>query len=159
MFLTETELNAILDNTFFSQPYTIREVHYELYRGHINTVVHTLRFNIIPQFNEGFIVEILVPYLLSKFAENSRLIASIGYDLILVDPTATPVSYYIWRANSNAVHFNADHETSFVVNHNNIAHFVHQSFPVDVSSLDLYFRTSNVQIDRVIAVVFSFYKI
>ena len=159
MFLDKNQLENVLKNSFFSQPFTESAVQYELYRGHLSTSVHTLRFNFTANFNEYFIVQTLIKYLFTHYIPNTQLIGSMSYDLLLKDPNSNPTSYYIWRANSNAVHFSADNEFTLYLTHNNIYRLVQNCSIIHVPSLEIFFRSSNVVIERPLAVVFSFFKI
>ena len=61
MYLSEHELNAILQTPYYSQPYSTSFVNYTFYRGRYNANVLTVRFNVQnDMFNETFIQGILL---------------------------------------------------------------------------------------------------
>ncbi len=160
MFLNENQLENVLSNSLFTEPYTESVVHYEFYRGQLNTTVHTLRFNFNANLNEEFILQILVRYLFTHFDPSTPLVASINYDLLLQEFNGSRSnSYYVWRANSNAVHYSSDNEVVLSLTHNNIFRFVQNCTQVHLPSLDIYFQSSSVVINRPLAIVFSFFNL
>jgi hypothetical protein len=159
MYITEDQLNSLLNSSYFQDPVTKSIVKYALYQGRLNTTVHTLRFNLIEGFNEDFMIQTVLNHLMFHFPLNTRMLASISYDLVLVDPKADPKTYYLWRANSNSVHFNAVEEIQFTLTYDNVYRFVSNSSNVHIPSLNINYESSSVVIDRVIAIVFSFVKL
>jgi hypothetical protein len=157
MYLTENQLKTILQAPYFTQPVTDSAVNYALYRGVYNASVYTVRLNLTTVFDENFILQQLMNRLLSRYTFNTKLLCMCGYDLVLVDSNSNPKSYYLWRANSNKVHFDAMHESSFSLTYDNVYRFIlNNMYNVHLPSLNINFRHSNVVIDRAIAVVFSF---
>ena len=110
MYLTEAQVSSILNSDFFRTSFTSRKVHYALYQGKINATVHTLRFNCNENFDLVAVRAHIYQYLTEQFQTNAVLLGSISYDFLLVDSGQDPKSYYIWRSNSNAVHFTAHEE-------------------------------------------------
>lgn len=156
MYLTQQEVNDTLNTPFFTQPVTETIVNYGLYRGHMNVEVYTYRFNLQRDgtFNSNYINTYLSQSLLSEFAYDTRLLGSINYDFLLVNRQTN--SFYIWRSNSNAVHFDIDNETLLILNHANIQRHVGAATRFDLPRLNLNFASSAVEISRVLAIVFSF---
>jgi hypothetical protein len=159
MYLTEAQVSSILNSDFFRTSFTSRKVHYALYQGKINATVHTLRFNCNENFDPLTVRAHIYQYLTEQFPTNAVLLGSISYDFLLVDSSQDPKSYYIWRSNSNAVHFTAHEESYFTLNYMNVANFVRSIFNMDASSFDVNFENSKVTIERILAVVLTFMKI
>lgn len=159
MYLTEPQLQQILSSAYFTQPVTKSVVKYVLYQGKLNAVVHTIRFNLNADVNENFIIQHVLNYLMENFAMNTRLMGSINYDLLLVDSNSEIKSYYLWRANSNSVHFNAAEEIPFYLTYNNVYQFITNCTRVNIPELNIQFQSSNVVIDRPIAIVLSFFQL
>ena len=158
MYLTEAQLNIILNSSFFTVPFTESVVTYRFYRGRTNATVHTLRFNWINEFNRDVMLQQLITYLMTYFPLNSTLLGSINYDILLVNPGSEPKSYYVWRANSNAHSFNEENETRFVLTYDNVYRFATNALNVNIPDLNINFQTSNVQVEKIVAIVFSFVK-
>ena len=156
MYLSESQLQLVLQNPFYSQPSTESTVNYVYYRGHINATVHTLRFNMIDSFSQEFMLQRVFSFLLNMYELGTVLLGSISYDVLLVEPKHS--SYYVWRANSNSRFNYVQQETSFRLTYNNLYQIVDTANNVHVPSLDLYFQSSSVQIERVLAIVLSFVK-
>jgi hypothetical protein len=159
MYLTEAQVSSILNSDFFKTPFTSSKIHYSLYQGKTNATVHTLRFNCNNDCDQPSVRASVYKYLTEHFKENTLLLSSISYDFLLVDPKQDPKSYYIWRSNSNAVHFTAHEESYFNLSYLNVAKFVKSIFDMNVSSYDINFKNSNVVIDQVLAIVLTFYKV
>jgi hypothetical protein len=159
MYLTEAQVSSILNSEFFKSSFTSNKVHYSLYQGKTNATVHTLRFNCNNDCDQPSVRASVYKYLTEHFKENTVLLASISYDFLLVDPKQNPKSYYIWRSNSNAVHFTAHKELYFPLSYLNVAKFVKSTFDMNASSYDINFKNSNVVIDQVLAIVLTFYKV
>lgn len=157
MYLNKNQLDQILKSPFFSQLHTHNVIKYALYRGKFQVVVHTVRFNLTDQFSENIMYQYLYSYLLSNFSLNTHVLGTIEYDLLLEDPSSDPKSYYIWRANSNASHINnAAVEVFFPLSYNNLYRFAENVLNVHLSNLNIHFRNSNVKINRIVAIVFTF---
>lgn len=159
MYLTEEEINSILATSFFTEPVTESFMNYAFYRGRMNATVYTLRFNLTPTYSENYLIKFVLDHLLNLFPLNSRVLGSIHYDLLLCHSNIEPKSYYLWRANSNQTHFDTEEETMFTLTYDNIYRFIRKALQVHVPSLNIYFSSSGVVIERALAVVFSFVKI
>jgi hypothetical protein len=72
MYLTLDQVNHVLGSPHYSVPFTESLINYALYRGHLNSKVYTVRFNIIETVNEDFIFNHLYTQLLSRFPLESR---------------------------------------------------------------------------------------
>jgi hypothetical protein len=153
MYLTEAQVSSILNSNFFQTSFTSSKIHYALYQGKTNATVHTLRFNCNETFDPLTVRSKIYQYLTDEFQANSVLLGSISYDFLLVNSEQNPKSYYIWRSNSNAVHFTAHEESYFTLSYMNVANFVRSIFSMDASSFDVNFENSKVVIDRILAVV------
>ena len=156
MYLTRVELNTILKKPYYSNPVTDSLVKYAVYRGRVNADVYTLRCNITSDFNEDHMINLVITHVMSRFPIGQRLLGSISYDLLLVDPKSNPKSYYIWKANSNQTMLNTNGEILISLSHDNVFRFIQNSFRVDIPSLSINFRNSNVVVERLLTVVFSF---
>lgn len=156
MFLTLSEVNLVLAQPIFSLPVTESEVDYILYRGRKQTSLLTVRFNMIPSFNSSFMVAYLQDKLTSPpFQLQSQVLASISYDLLLCNTNATPRTYYVWRSNTNRTTLNVDHQVNMTINYANIARFCENVTNINITDLQADFVSSNVTVDRVLAVVFT----
>lgn len=150
----------MLQNPYFTEPVTQSVVRYVLYRGHLNATVHTLRFNYTRNnVDENIVSRHLIDHLLTAYDLNVQLLGSISYDLLLVDPNSNPKSYYIWRANSNSATMSGNEETYFRLTYDNLFRFVRNSLNIHIPDLNIFFQSSNVVVEQVLAVVFSFVKI
>jgi len=138
VYMSLSELNAVLRDPFFSDPITVSRVPYFFYRGRKKCTVLTVRFNLVPQFNRQFL-------------------ASVRYDLVLrssgTDPAA---SFYIWRANTNQADFDDNDEQIFVPNYANLFQFCNNAVNINIPELNIHFVQSSVVIDKCIAIVISF---
>jgi len=155
MYLNFNQLQSILTNNYFTQPVTTSQTSYVYYRRRMNVIVHTMRFNLTPTFTENFMIQTVIGYLMHHFTLNTSILASIQYDLLLSHQNNED-SYYIWRANSNSSRINTSEDTMFSLTYNNVFRFVQSAHQVDIPTLNIHFETSNVVIDRALAIVFSF---
>jgi hypothetical protein len=157
MFLTESEANLVLLQSMFTLPVTESVVNYLFYRGTKKTRLLTVRFNLTPTFSHSFMLAYLQNRLTSApYRLQSHLIASVHYDLLLCNNDASPKTYYIWRSNTNRTTLNVDHEVNMTITHANITRFCENVTNINMSDLHANFVTSNVTVDRVLAVVFTF---
>ena len=156
MFLTESEVNAVLQNSMFSSPVTESDVTYAFYRGMKQANLLTIRFNMIPSFQSSFMVAYLQDKLTSApYQLQSRILISVHYDLLLCNVNATPKTYYIWRSNTNRTTLNVDHQLNMTISYANIERFCENVTTVSLSDLDSNFISSDVTVDRVLAIVFA----
>jgi|694.fasta_scaffold89958_3 hypothetical protein len=156
MYLTLDQVNHVLGSPHYSVPFTESLINYALYRGHLNSKVYTVRFNIIETVNEDFIFNHLYTQLLSRFPLESRFRASIRYDILLCDPKQVPPSYYIWRANSNHPNYNENNEIVLELSPDHLFQFTENCLNIPIPDLEIDFRNSNVIVAKVLAIVFSF---
>lgn len=157
MYLTEAQLRIVLQNPYFSQPYTENTTNYVFYRGHINAIVHTLRFNVIDSLNEEYMMQTVLTYLMNLYDMGTELLGSVSYDLLLEDPNTK--SYYVWRANSNSSFDFMRDEAMFPLTYERLYRLITTAYNVHVSDLNIYFSSSNVKVSRLVAVVLSFIKL
>jgi hypothetical protein len=160
MYLSEHELNAILRTPFYSQPFSTSLLNYVFYRGRYNANVLTVRFNVQNTlFNESFLQSILLSQAEELYAMNTNLRVSVFYDLLLEKNRLNEHeehSYYIWRANSNRRSFNDESdEIVMSLNAPNLIQCVRQAVQVHLPDLNVHFESSNVTINRLLAIVFT----
>lgn len=156
MYLNQTQLTTILNSPYWALPVTENMTNYSLYRGRQNVRVLTIRFNLIATFDETRMIQTLMTMLTNYFPVESRLLSSVNYDLLLCEPQSK--SYYIWRANTNQALFNVSQETPLKLNYANVFRFSQNSSNVHVPDLSLSFRQSNVVIEKILAIVFTFVR-
>lgn len=157
MYLTPAQVQSILESPYFTQQATDSVIEYANYRGRFNAKVYTARFNLTENFNQTFMNQFLINNLLTHFPLNTRLLGSVQYDLLLHNPTDN--SFYIWRANSNQNNTQIGPETMFFFTYNNIFRLIQNAAQIHIPDLNIFFTASNVIIDKVIAIVFSFVKV
>jgi hypothetical protein len=155
MYLTEDQLEIILQTPYFTVPVTESTVQYSLYRGRFNIRLSTIRFN--NTVDVRFMVQHVMNTLLSMYNLNDKLLAVVGYDLVLHSPSHN--SYYLWRSNTNQVQFDVANEESIVLNFNSMYRFISKGVNIDLPSLNTNFTNSNVVVDKIVSIVFSFIKI
>jgi hypothetical protein len=159
MFLTETELNQILQQPTFSLPVRESKVDYTFYHGKSKTQLHTVHFNITSQFNASFMVAYIQDTLTSSpYQLQSTILASVQYDLILSNVKANPKTFYIWRSNSNRTTLNVDQQENLTINYANINRFCENATHVNLADLNANFINSDVIVDRVLSIVFTFIR-
>jgi len=157
MFLNESEVNVILQQPTFSLPVTESNIDYIFYRGKKKARLLTIRFNMIPTFSETCMTAYLQDKLTSPpFQLQSQVLASVHYDLLLCNKNVTPFTYYIWLSNTNRTSLNMDHQVNMTVTYSNISRFTENVTSVNLSDLQANFISSDVTVDRVLAVVFTF---
>lgn len=153
-YLTNTQIETVLQNPYYTQSTTQSAIDYRLFRGRFNVTVHTLRFNLNSSFTETMMLNYLYNYLTSVYNLNTHLLATVDYDLLLGNNS----SFYIWRANSNATIYNTN-DIYFPFTYHNLYVFARQALKIHLPTLNMYFRTSNVNVIRPLAIVFSFVHI
>lgn len=162
MYLTKQQLDAVLATPFFTSPVTYNEMDYTSYRGRTKTSVHTVRFNLRHKLvDQEFILQNLIDRLDSKIDLGANTYVSVDYDLVLSNgkKEQDDASFYIWRSNSNQAHFEDENEPNFVFTYDNLFRLVRKASLMHIPSLEVYFASSNVVIDELIACVFSFIKL
>jgi len=153
-YLSRTELEQLLRNDWFTNPMSMHVHNYTSYRGRTNANVLTLRFNMNLNFNEDNMIESVIQTTMNHFSSQQTVLGLIEYDLLLMQPN--PESFYIWRANSNISRNIPNDEQTLLLNHENLFLFIREAARVIPTDLEVHFRTSNVVINRVIAIVFTF---
>jgi hypothetical protein len=123
-----------------------------------------VRFNVENAlFNESFIQSILHAQIEDVYTINTNLRVSIFYDLVLENNRLNEHeerSYYIWRANSNRRSFDDESDEKFMLfNAPNLIQWVRQALQVHLADLNVNFEPSNVTINRLLAVVFTFVNV
>lgn len=162
MYLSRSELNALLKKSYFSTLLSKSVHQYALYRGHFNARVLTLRYSTLaPEFNETRMINSVLSEVLAFFPPSVKTVRGlIEYDVILQAQPLDPVnpSYYFYRANSN-VNPGPNPETLVALNHDALFLFIHQAAQILPTDLDLYFSNSNVSVERITSIVFSFISV
>jgi hypothetical protein len=153
-YLSRPELEQLLRNDWFTNPMSMHVHNYHNYRGRTNANVLTLRFNMNVNFNEDNMIESVIQTTINHFSSQQTVLGLIEYDLLLMQPD--PESFYIWRANSNISRNIPNAEQTLRLNYDNLFLFARNAARVIPTDLEAHFRTSNVIINRVIAIVFTF---
>jgi len=157
MRLTRSQLQHVLQAPLFSTPVGHNSVEYTLFRGRTAVTVHTVRFNQVETLSVQDIANRLIALLETWFIPHSTVLGSIQYDLLLCH--FSEESYYVWRANSNQNTFDEAEETIFLLNPVNIFRLAQRALSINVARLNANFRHSKVNVQRPLAVVFSFMQI
>ncbi len=153
-YLSRTELESLLRNEWFTNPMSVHVHHYSNYRGRTNANVLTIRFNMNINFNETNMIESVIQTTMNHFSSRQTVLGLIEYDLLLMQPN--PESFYIWRANSNISRNIPNAEQTLPLTYDNLFLFIRKAARVLPTDLEVHFRTSNVVINRIIAIVFTF---
>lgn len=153
-YLTQGQIDSMLQTPFFTKPVTENVVQYVLYRGRFDVLVHTYRYNLTPNFDVSVISRHLVPALLKHHPMGTRLLGNVTFDLLLRKPNTD--SFYIWRANSNASSITTQQETPLMLNYQTMWTFANDAVQIHRDELDAFFVESNVIIVRPLAIVLSF---
>jgi len=154
-YLTRLELIQLLKNRWFTETMSSHVHQYACYRGRINATVLTLRYNIhLPNFDEDSMIESVIRETMNQFSSQRQILGLIEYDLLLMNPE--PESYYIWKANSNVARNLPNSEETIALNYDDLFLFIRNESRINPSDLDVYFSSSNVVINKIIAVVFTF---
>jgi hypothetical protein len=157
MFLTASELSIILQQDTFTVPVKESILQYSFYRGKKKAQLHTVHFNMTSTFNTSFMVAYLQDKLTSSpYQLQSTVLASVQYDLLLCNVNAVPKTFYIWRSNSNRTTLNVDHQINMSINYTNINRFCENVTKVNIADLNANFITSDVTVDRILSIVFTF---
>lgn len=157
MFLNESEVNVILQQPLFSSPVTESDKDFIFYRGKRQAHLLTIRFNIIPTFSETFMTAYLQDKLTSPpFQLQKQMLASVHYDVLLCNKNVVPFTYYIWVSNTNRASLTMDRQVNMTITYANIARFTENVTNVNVADLQVNFISSDVTVDRVLAIVFTF---
>ena len=158
MWVPANALGAILKKPWFTDPMTVTEYTYAMYRDMNDVNVSTLRFNLnSPGYSETRMIDMLMNYVMNKFKENTDIIGITDYDLLLVsnvDPAAP--TYYIFTANSNQRVSNNTKETRFLLTRDQLFLFARRAAQINIPELEIDFKDSNLVISSVIAIVFTF---
>ena len=153
-YLSALQINQLLRNDWFTIPMSSHVHNYAMYRGRVHATVLTLRFNITRNFNEEFMIESVIQTTINQFSSQRTVLGLIEYDLLLKDRNSD--SFYIWRANSNVARNIPNSEQSIQLNYDELYIFIRNAARVNPSDLNIYFNSSNVVVDRVLAIVFTF---
>lgn len=159
MYLNQLELNALLRKPYFNTFLSKSVHHYALYRGFYNANVLTLRYSVlVNEFNENRMITSVINEVMEHFPPSVKNVrALIEYDVVLRSNPLDLVnaSYYFWRANSN-VNQVPNQETVLSLNHDSLFLFIRPAARILPTDLDLFFANSNVSVDKIISIIFSF---
>ena len=154
-YLTLQELNQLLQHERFTQFESFHVHRYALYRGRMNATVLTCRYNIeSPQFTQDRMIESVIQRTMQQFANEQRIVGLIEYDIVLRKPNRD--SFYIWRANSNVARHLPNAEQNLAVDFDELFLYIRNALLIHPVDLNVYFSTSNVNIEKIIAIVFTF---
>jgi len=158
MYLTESEVNVLLQEPLFSLPVTEFKQNYQLYQGHRKVTPRTIRFNLVPNFEPSSYSGLFAGKINIILPVGSELSISVQYDFLLCNYNATPKTFYIWRANTNQTTLEKDDDidVKITLNYYNIKQICTNATSIDFDQLNINFVTSDVTIDRVLAIVFTF---
>jgi len=156
MYLTAHQCEMILHSPHFSTPLTESWTDYLYYRGKLHASVLTLRFNNSPNvapWTETEVERVLEERLYSSFGSMAAVTVIVDYDVLLRDGRD---SFYIWRSNSNRHHFDQTQEFQMIILPAAINKLSTTLCTDPRLILDQMFVHSNVNVDRLLAVVCSF---
>jgi len=161
MWLPAEELGPILKHLWWSSPFTESNVHYGWYDNRMDVDVYTLRFNLtIPNFSEELMLDVMIQKVMSHFPSAKTLIGQIDYDRLLTSQnpaTNEPISYYLYRANSNQQVSGKIVEKTLSFDQHQLYLFGKRALAVDLSELsDEFIQKSGAVVHSILAVVFTF---
>jgi hypothetical protein len=162
MYISRAELAALLKKPYFNS-FLSRDVsNFALYRGHFNAKVLTLKYSVLaPDYTENAMITSVITEVMNYFPPRQKTIRGlIEYDVVLkANPTEEiNESYYFWKANSNT-HQGLQSETTLNFTYDSIFHFIRNAAKVNPNDLDLFFVNSNVSVDRITTIVFTFISV
>jgi hypothetical protein len=156
MYLSESEVSILLKHPFYSTHSTENTYKYVMYRDKFNVDVYTLRYNILADFDENVMFNSVLHRVMDRFSGN--IVCMTDYDLLLCAQDSDPKSYYLWRANSNQRQKNTN-ETVMPLTYDNLFLYIKNSANFHIPSLNVEFHSSNVTIERVLSIVFTFLNV
>ena len=156
MYLTLLELNALLRKPYFTEFSHKSSSQYALYRGHFNATVLTLRYSVLsPAYDFENMLTHTIRETIKFFSPHHKSVRGlIEYDLIL--KANEEESYYFWRANSNRAPAVPNSEATLAMTHNDIFLFIRHVNRLNPDDLNIFYTNSNVVVDRVVSVIFTF---
>ena len=130
---------------------------YFFYHGSKQVSLLTVHFNMTSNFCDSFMTTYLQDKLTTTpYQLQSRILASVHYDLLLCNGNATPKTFYIWRSNTNRTTLNVDHQVNMTITYANINRFCENVTNVNLSDLQVNFVSSDVTVDCILVIVFTF---
>jgi len=161
MWVPAEELGPILKHWWWSSPFTESNVHYGWYDNRTDVDVYTLRFNLmIPDFSEQLMLDVMIQKVMNRFSNAETIFAGIDYDRLLMSQnvdTHEPVSYYLYRANSNQRASSKIIERTLSLDQHQLYLFGKKALEVDLSELsDEFIQKSGAVVHSILAVVFTF---
>jgi len=161
MWVPAEELGSILKHWWWSSPFTESNVHYGWYDNRTDVDMYTLRFNLtVPNFSEEVMIDVMIQKVMKRFSTAQSLIGQIDYDRLLVSQNANtnePVSYYLFRANSNQRASSKIIEKTLSLDQHQLYLFGKKALEVDLSELsDEFIQKSGAVVHSILAVVYTF---
>ena len=154
-YLSRDELHQLLQTEWFTQFRSVHLHNYAFYRGRVNASVLTLRYNVSSnEFNEENMIDSVIQTAMQQFPNEQRVVSIIEYDLVLMNPNQS--SYYLWRANTNVQRNLPNAEQIITLNYDNLFLFCQNAASVNPSDLNTFFRSSNIVIRNIVAIIFTF---
>jgi hypothetical protein len=157
MYLSRSELTVILRQ---QKKFLTKNVHnFALYRGHFNAQVLTLKYCILStEFTESLMITSVIKEVMDHFPPRQKSIRGlIEYDVVLQSNPMEQVheSFYLWKANSNRNSV-PNNETTIPFTHDSIFLFVRNAANINPSELDVFYTNSNVSVQCITNIVFTF---
>ncbi len=157
MYLSKSELDSLLKKDYFTTFLHTNVTKYALYRGHYNANVLTLRYSVLsPSFTENDMIQSCITETMKFFSPKQKSVRGlIEYDFVL---KADQQSYYFWRANSNRTPL-PNSETILSLTYDDIFLFIQNVAYPNPSDFDIFFANSNVSVDMITSVIFTFISV
>jgi hypothetical protein len=160
--MNKSELSHLLKKEYFQRFLHKNVSQFALYRGHFNATVLTLKYSIlVPEFTENNMIDSILKEVFNFFPPQQKSVrALIEYDVVL---KAFPLdqiedSYYFWKANSNRNSV-PNSETMLQLTHDAIFMYIRNAAQINPTDLDLYYVNSNVSVDRITSIIFTFISV
>ena len=161
MYMSRNELNTLLKTTYFKKFVQSNVSQFALYRGHYNANVLTLKYSLlVPEFSEQAMISSIIKEVKNFFPPTQKDVrALIEYDVILWNPLEhTEPSFYFWKANSNRNPV-PNSESIVKLTYDSIFMFIRNAARINPADLDIYFLNSNVSVDRITSILFTFISV
>jgi hypothetical protein len=156
MWIPAEQLDPVLKHHWYMSKYTESNLNYTLYNNRSQVKVYTLRFNLRSQnFSHENMLEEMINKVFSHFPKAESIIGSIQYDMLLVSTKEDVPSYYLWRANSNHRTLPTE-ETLLKKDHNQLYLFGQKAMEANLAELNIQFQSSDVVIQELLTIVFTF---
>jgi hypothetical protein len=155
-FMSEGEMLNIINKEALV-PMSMRSTGYLNFQGTRAATVLTLRFSVIsPGFNLRYMTRNVMNVLDEHFSLQTLLHCCVDYDFVLSKLNSVPVSYYLWKANTNRAHYNLENEITMTFTYANINRVCQEATQIHLPDLEINFISSDCVIDRLTAIIISF---